>query len=84
MNKQVKININDKDYYCDIEVLKLIERLQDKIELLEYNRDKAIEYVEKNKQIAMFADLRKDGTHQYTIECDADELENIIRGEDNE
>ena len=47
MNNQVKITINNKDYYCDMEVLKLIERLQDKIELLEYNRDKAIEYINK-------------------------------------
>ena len=32
----------------------------------------------------MFADLRKEGTHQYTIECDADDLLSILRGEDNE
>ena len=48
MNKQVKIQIKDKDYYCDMEVLKLIERLSDKLELLEYNRDKTIEYIEEN------------------------------------
>lgn len=84
MNKQAKININNKDYYCDSEILKLIMRNQDKIEALEYNRDKAIEYIEKHKQIAMFADLRKEGTHQYTIECDADDLLSILRGEDND
>ena len=43
MNKQVKVNINDKDYYCDSEILKLIMRNQDKIELLEYRIDKVIE-----------------------------------------
>ena len=46
--------------------------------------DKAIEYIEKNKQIAMFADLRKEGTHQYTLECDADDLLNILNGGDEE
>lgn len=44
--------------------------------------DKAIEYIEKNKQIGMFADLRKDGTLQYTIECDADDLLKILKGEE--
>ena len=44
--------------------------------------NKAIEYIEKHKQIAMFADLRKEGTHQYTIECDADDLLSILRGEE--
>lgn len=44
----------------------------------------AIEYIEKHKQINMFADLRKEGTHQYTIECDADDLLSILRGKDNE
>ena len=44
MNKQVYIILNNKKYYCDIEVLNLINRLCDKVELLEYNRDKALEY----------------------------------------
>ena len=45
MNKQVKITINNKDYYCDMEVLKLIERLQDKVEIIEDTpkEDKKIE-----------------------------------------
>ena len=43
MEKQVKINIKNKDYYCDSEIFKYIMRLQDKVELLEYNRDKAID-----------------------------------------
>ena len=75
MNKQVKININDKAYYCDIEVLKLIERLQDKVELLEYNRDKAIELIEqelKNKDIYI------------GLKAILEILLNILRGEDNE
>ena len=46
--------------------------------------NEAIEYIEKHKQIAMFADLRKEGTHQYTIECDADELLKILKGEETE
>lgn len=60
------------------ENLKLVN---DNEELLQ-RINKAIKYIEKNKQIAMFADLRKDGTHQYTIECDADDLLNILRGEE--
>ena len=52
--------------------------------ILEERINEAIEYIEKHKQIAMFADLRKEGTHQYTIECDADDLLSILRGEDNE
>ena len=49
---------------------------------LQQRINKAIEYIEKHKQIAMFADLRKEGTHQYTIECDADELLKILKGEE--
>ena len=56
--------------------------LQEKLNKKENRIDKAIEYIEKHKQIAMFADLRKEGTHQYTIECDADDLSSILRGEE--
>lgn len=42
---------------------------------------KAIEYIEKNKQLSMFADLRKEDTHQYDLECDADDLLKILKGE---
>ena len=56
--------------------------LNEQIEELQQRIDKAIEYIEKHKQIAMFADLRKEGTHQYTIECDADDLLSILRGEE--
>lgn len=73
MNKQVKINIKDKDYYCDMEVLKLIERLQDKVELLEYNRDKAIEYITSNE-------WAKD----YKLSSCRTHLLDILRGDNNE
>ena len=82
MDKQIKININGKDYYCDGEIAKLIMRNDDKIIDLQLKIIEAIEYIEKHKQIAMFADLRKEGTHQYTIECDADDLLSILRGEE--
>lgn len=86
MNKQVKININDKAYYCDMEVLKLIERLQDKVELLEYNRDKAIEYI-NTLYIAEY-----DGNSYYIkdnkdndelgIEDIPNNIKKILRGEE--
>ena len=67
------------------------KKLKAELDLLEDNRIylndkiyKAIEYIENNKQIAMFADLRKEGTHQYTIECDADDLLDILKGGNNE
>lgn len=77
MEKQVKINIKNKDYYCDSEIFKYIMRLQDKVELLEYNRDKAIEYIEKQKEITE--------TYKFAlshIECD--KILSILRGETNE
>lgn len=61
-----------------------IKAVLDYITNLQQRISKAIEYIEKNKQISMFADLRKEGTHQYTIECDVDDLLNILRGEENE
>ena len=79
MNKQVKIEINGKDYYCDSEILKLIMRNQDKIEALEYNRDKAIEYIEENEFKA------SDGEVCYF--CNMQVIKNllsILRGEDND
>ena len=45
--------------------------------------DKTIEYIEENKQLFMFDNLRKDGTLQYTIECDADDILKILKGEEN-
>ena len=62
------------------------KRMAEKRKKLKYKQtiNEAIEYIEKHKQIAMFADLRKEGTHQYTIECDADELLKILKGEVNE
>ena len=82
-DKQIPININNKEYYCDIEVLKLIERLQDKIELLEYNRDKAIELLEKeNYHCPMSLTVEK----AYIIEVE--KINNVIsilkEGENNE
>lgn len=56
---------------------KVIEEKQQRI-------DKAIEYIEEHKQLSMFADLRKENTHQYDLECDADDLLNILKGEENE
>ena len=79
MNKQAKVNINNKDYYCDSEILKLIMRNQDKIEALEYNRDKAIKYIEENEFKA------SDGEVCYF--CNMQVIKNllsILRGEDNE
>lgn len=82
MNKQVKIKIKDKDYYCDMEVLKLIERLTDKVELLEYNRDKAIELLEKeNYHCPMSLTVEK----AYIIEVEKiNNVISILRGEKNE
>lgn len=54
------------------------------IELLEKRLNKAIEYIEEHKQLSMFADLRKENTHQYDLECDADDLLKILKGEENE
>lgn len=90
MNKQVKININRIDYYCDMEVLKLIERLQDKIELLEYNRDKAIEYIENNCILSNewtdlgFCNFIPTGNIKYKqlTSKKVKELLNILRGEE--
>ena len=39
------IIINNKIFYCDKEVLELLNKLCDKIKLLEYNRDKALEFI---------------------------------------
>ena len=80
MNKQVKININEKDYYCDNEILKYIMRLQDKIELLEYNRDKAIQLLEKeNYHCPMSLTVEK----AYIIEVEKiNNVISILRGEE--
>ena len=72
MNKQVKINIKNKDYYCDMEVLKLIERLQDKVELLEYNRDQTLKNIDGYKKL-------------FNLDLFSTALENIedkLRGEE--
>ena len=72
-----------KGYELPNKVVEYIEYLekQESSKLLRIINE-AIEYIEKHKQIAMFADLRKEGTHQYTIECDADELLKILKGEE--
>lgn len=62
MNNQVKITINNKEYYCDMEVLKLVDRLCDKVELLEYNRDKAIEHIKESINNYLKDDIDLDGT----------------------
>ena len=81
-----------------IEALEEVKKLENENELLKAcNYDyyqlwtkqvnkvgKAIKYIEEHKQISMFADLRKEGTHQYDLECDADELLKILKGEDDE
>ena len=67
MNKQVKVNINDKDYYCDSEILKLIMRNQDKIELLEYRIDKVIEYIKGKKAIFLKITLEFINLHLQSI-----------------
>ena len=78
MNKQVKIKINGKDYYCDSEILKLIMRNQDKIEALEYNRDKTIEYIEhewfKRQQLGI---TRLDFSYE-----ELQDILSILRGEE--
>lgn len=88
MNNQVKITINNKEYYCDMEVLKLIERLSDKVELLEYNRDKTIEYIENDMPYLEEPDEefeRCDGTTYMTMkEYDTSILLKKIRGEKND
>ena len=78
--EQVTVTIMTKGYGKFYKEYKeVIDFLENKIKII----DKAIEYIEKHKQIAMFADLRKEGTHQYTIECDADDLLSILRGKNN-
>lgn len=73
-NKKLNIKLLDfHSVFCD---------KQHTINDLRDRTTKAIEYIEKNKQIGMFADLRKEGTHHYTIECDADDLLNILKGEE--
>ena len=100
MEKQVKINIKDKDYYCDMEVLKLIERLQDKVELLEqYYReayDKGYtDCLRHNKSIFDRIDKAIDYLEQEPVikvngkfiniySEDDNKLLSILRGEDNE
>ncbi len=64
-----------------LNLFKYIKRLEKENKELKTINEKAIEYIEKNKQIGMFADLRKEGTHQYTIECDVDDLLDILKGE---
>ena len=88
-DETIEVKISEKGYGMKKHCEDYIEQLQcenidlrEEIELLQQRIDKAIEYIEKHKQIAMFADLRKEGTHQYTIECDADDLLSILRGED--
>ena len=79
MEKQVKINIKDKYYYCDMEVLELIERLQDKVELLEYNRNKAIEYIND------FYEDNEEVIEQFSFEYSYKYILSILkRGTDNE
>lgn len=53
MEKQVKININGIDYYCDSEVCKLIMRNDDKRESLEY----------QNKELNSYLDTHFDIEH---------------------
>ena len=62
-------------HYTDANLLfSYICELEEENKKLKEEKNETIECIEKNKQITMFADLRKDGTHQYTIECDADDL----------
>lgn len=63
---------------------KLKERYQLEKEDYKTRNEKAIEYIENNKQLSMFADLRKEGTHQYDLECDADDLLEILQGKSDE
>ena len=79
MEKQVKVNINDKDYYCDSEVLKLIMRNQDKIELLEYRIDKAIRLMKQ-----MSKGNEKYDNEVYLTNYQIEVIISILRGEDNE
>ena len=55
-------------------LIKLVKEQQEII-------NKAIEYIEENKRLNMFADLRKDEVHNYDLECDADDLLDILKGE---
>ena len=78
MNKQVKININGKDYYCDSEILKLIMRNQDKIELLEYNRDKSIRKLEDLLDMVKFYE-----PEMVNLIDIIESIISILRGKDN-
>ena len=81
MNKQVKINIKGKDYYCDSEILKLIMRNQDKIELLEYRIDEAI----KMFDIENIEKYYHGMSYEFEIlDFKKDILDILKRGTDNE
>lgn len=70
-SRNALMEMKDKDYQL---LLNYITNLQQRI-------DKAIEYIEENKQLSMFADLRKSGVSNYDLECDADDLLDILKGD---
>lgn len=48
-------------------------------------KDKAVEYINKNKHLSMFADCREpEEEWLYDLECDANDLLNILQGDDKE
>ena len=77
------VDLKYEDQYLYIE-----GTIEDIVFNCEYKQDyktrneKAIEYIEEHKQLSMFADLRKENTHQYDLECDANDLLNILKGEE--
>ena len=61
--------------------IQLNEILKEKQQII----DKAIEYIEDNKKLSLFADCREpEEEWSYDLECSANELLEILKGEDKE
>lgn len=81
MSKQIKVTINNKECYCDNEVFEYILKISNKMEELEYNRDKAIEYIEEHKR-NVYSDFGEDIV--FGEMEGIKELLKILKGEDND
>ena len=59
--------------------------LQEQIDELQNRISKAIEYINENKHLSMFADCREPKKDwNYDLECSANDLINILQGSDKE
>ena len=60
-----------------------IKLLQEENKRLNNIINKAIEYIEENKHLSMFADCREpEEDWNYDLECSANDLINILQGSD--